>query len=200
MKLAFSFSKSAPPRKELRVQDISDKNVIAHRVEGVSQAAGIKTTTISYDVDTEMVIPCNTLYSKRTSMSLSDPAVPEEKVHLTEISTGLMKGHKRNSASLVNEVCQPPRKKTTSILMQIREARERGEIVDAPDQERRELDPEKYGWALLRGMGYDPSKDESPDPTKTVIGNRAKLGIGVRLESLALPDEPQQSAVRELHS
>ena len=199
MKLAFSFSKSAHPRKELRVQDISENNVIAHKVEGVSQAAGIKTTTISSNVETEMVIPCNTLYSKRASMTLSDPAMPEEKVHLSETSTGLMDGNKRISHSVVNEVCQPPRKKTASILMQIREARERGEIVDAPDQERRELDPEKYGWALLRGMGYDPSKDESPDVTKTVFGNRAKLGIGVRLESLALPNE-QQTAAREEHS
>ena len=38
-------------------------------------------------------------------------------------------------------------------------------------------------------MGYDETKDSGPDVTKDVIGNRSKLGLGVKMDTFKLPTE-----------
>jgi hypothetical protein len=38
-------------------------------------------------------------------------------------------------------------------------------------------------------MGYDPATDNSVDVSKPVVGNQAKLGLGVKIESVLLPHE-----------
>lgn len=66
--------------------------------------------------------------------------------------------------------------------MQIRAARERGLVKDAPDAPLRSFDPDQFGWALLRGMGYQGSEEESADAPQPVAGNQGRLGLGVKYD------------------
>ena len=75
------------------------------------------------------------------------------------------------------------KRKGVSLLMSIRAARDKGEIKDAPDQPTRAFEADDFAWGVLRGMGYDPSKDqqniEANDTTKR--SNRERYGIGANI-------------------
>jgi hypothetical protein len=164
---------------------------------------GVHVEKTQEDLETDaskiLVIPCRRLYEKPeiTKSDLSE--VGHDKFKNLESTSGIINASElspKKDEPLVGLVeandavsCQPPKKKHMSILMQIKRARERGEIRDAPDQDTKTIDPEDFGWAVMRGMGYDPSTDESPDVTKSSVGNRSKLGIGVKLHSIALPTD-----------
>ena len=196
--LSFSFSKKAAPKKDVPVQQETESKHVMREVEQVSEVSGIETrqedvSTLNIG-DSELVIPCRTIYLKEEKKSLKDNVPLRADLRKSESRPGIIYGESGNelltSASEFGHVGNVPRKRPTSILMQIRAARMRGDISDAPDQVRRGLDPEKFGWAILKGMGYDPSSEEAQDLTKSLRGgNRAKLGIGMKIESMTLPHE-----------
>ena len=196
--LSFSFSKTAAPKRRVTV---GPTEPVPSRKEVLSvSSGGVHVEKSQEDLDTDgpkiLVIPCRRLYDKPeiTKSDLSE--VGHDKFKTLESTSGIINASEpllkkdEPMAGLVEAnaavSCQPPKKKHMSILMQIKRARERGEIRDAPDQDTKTLDPEDFGWAAMRGMGYDPSTDESPDVTKSTVGNRSKLGIGVQLGSKAL--------------
>jgi hypothetical protein len=207
MKLSFSFSKAVAPKKQALLQEGLNLQDRALEVQVVSEASGVMTVekSDSDDVDgSGMLIPCKTNYTKPAVKSRASPSRTLDGFKVHEGTSGMIFGGTRpdietsGTESYPNEVGRPPKKQngSSSILMQIRSARERGDIVDAPDQERRDIDPEKFGWAILRGMGYDPATDSSPDASKPVVGNQAKLGLGVKNESVLLPHERAKDKVQ----
>lgn len=190
MKLSFSFSKTAAPKKQVLVHS-HEPVVTVREVVSVNEKVGVevhKSTLDVEDQDEELVIPVKTLYVR------PDRA----KVDLSQVGHDALKQFENTSGIIAQEsgmrTEQPSgavhaKKRPGSILMQIQAAKKRGEVRDAPDVPRRQLDPDEFGWALMRGMGYDPEKDTSPDVTQTVVGNRTKLGLGVKAESIALPTD-----------
>ena len=199
MKLSFSFSKTAPPKKVVHVQPQQvDPQTLMREVIAVSSSGGIMVEKTAEDLEREavktLVIPCRTLYTKleRTALttnvsgdsdlvddSVGSPKMRKQPVGLTAVAPDLDSTHASSQS----------KRAKSSILMQIMEAKRRGDVIDAPTQEVRTLDANEFGWALLRGMGYDESKESAVDVTKTVVGNRAKLGIGVKLDVVTLPTD-----------
>ena len=202
MKLSFSFSKAAPMKKPVIIQPVEKEPDQRREVVGISQKAGIVIEKTQLDIDEEergnLVIPCKTLYSNPEKERLDLRNVGHDGLKAMENQAGLISQppgrasstNTRGDLDMQDSTLPPPQKKrASSILMQIHAARKRGEIADAPNQEFRHIDPDEFGWALLRGMGYDEATDQSPDVTKTVTGNRTKLGIGVKLDSVVLPSD-----------
>lgn len=199
--LSFSFSKTAAPKRRVTVAPTepvpSRKEVLSVSSEGVH----VQRTQEDLDTDASkiLVIPCRRLYEKLEITKSDLREVGHDKFKNLESTSGIINSSEpslKTDEPMVGLVeanselsCQPPKKKHMSILMQIKRARDRGEILDAPEQDTKTLDPEDFGWAVMRGMGYDPSTDESPDVTKSTLGNRSKLGIGVKPDSIALPTD-----------
>lgn len=194
MKLSFSFSKVAAPKKQPVFQS-SAESAARREVLEVSKDSGIVTEKTPEDIQEEskknLVIPCRTLYTKAERDHVDLSHVSHDGLKPFENSAGLIPSTATDSMQIGMEqhTNLPAKKKHKSILMQINEAKKRGMVRDAPNQETRSLNPEDFGWAVLRGMGYDESEDNSSDVSKSLIGNRARLGIGVKIESLKLPTD-----------
>jgi len=192
MKLSFSFAKSAPTKRTIVVPQPVPDEPQRRQVLGVSEDGKLVIEKTAEDIEAEkagtFVIPCKSHFVRAKRDPNTKPITHDDQLRKLENKSGIITGD-----TAVNPLnSQPaPKKKRVSILMQIRESRIRGEVKDAPDQETRTFDPEDFGWALLRGMGYDESQDEGlkHDVTKDVVGNRSKLGLGVKLESIQLPTE-----------
>ena len=192
MKLSFSFSKTVAPKKQVQVQHEEIPKVSKREVLTITEGSEIVLEKSGEDGQEsgELIIPVQTLYVK-PERPPTDTAEPERgSLYKLENTPGVIAGKKRSVSDPTEEPV--PKKRTGSILMQIREAREKGKIKDAADITERVLDPDQFGWALLRGMGYDPSTDSSPDVTKTVVGNRAKVGLGAKLDNVKLPHETKK--------
>jgi hypothetical protein len=192
MKLSFSFSKTVAPKKQIQVQQEEVSKVNKRQVLTITEGSEIVVEKSAEDAQEagELVIPVQTLYIKpeRSPVDSADPEM--RSLSKLENTPGVIAGKKRIVNYSAEETVQ--KKRPGSILMQIREAREKGRIKDAADVTERVLDPDQFGWALLRGMGYDPSTDTSPDVTKTVVGNRAKIGLGAKLDIVKLPHETKK--------
>ena len=192
MKLSFSFTKVAPPKKVLQVQLPSETDAEKRReVMAISAESGVVIQKTEEDIEAEriktMVIPCKTLYTKPESTIDTRPntSVDEAIPSISLTTVGLVKNPNFVDPASSGEA--PAKKVKQSILMQIMEAKKRGEVQDAPTQDVRSLDASEFGWALLRGMGYDESKETAETVNDSVIGNRMKLGIGVK--SIPLPSD-----------
>jgi hypothetical protein len=200
MKLSFSFAKSAAPKRTVIPLEPPKEDADRRQVIEISGEAGVVTEKSPEDIESEsglpLIIPCRTSFVKVESEIISPGGFHDADFKRLENQAGIITGqvvcHRRTDSHETTSGVKPVKKQRMSILMQIREAKSRGEIKDAPDQEIRTYDPDDFGWAVLRGMGYDESKDEGlggRDVTKDVIGNRNKLGIGVKLESISLPTD-----------
>jgi hypothetical protein len=202
MKLSFSFAKTAAPKKSiLPTHRATDESPQRREILVISAEGGIVTEKTPEDIELEskvpLVIPCKRNFSKPEREIEQTKTLHEKNLKSLEDTAGILTGevvHHREHAHECTHTepeQKPVKKQKTSILMQIHEARARGEIRDAPDQETRSYDPDDFGWAVLRGMGYDESNDEGlkHDVTKDVVGNRAKLGLGVKRESVVLPTD-----------
>jgi hypothetical protein len=187
MKLAFSIAKTAVPKRKVEIQLQDQESPEKREVIQVSNEDVVVAMNVNDQLkeqEVELEIPVKTLYVKPERRVTATDPVNSFSLQQYENRGGFVpiEREKRDGGDVV-EANEPPRKKPIrSILMQIKEARESGKVKDAPESTARELDPDKFGWALLRGMGYDPTKDTSPDVTKTVKGNMTRLGLGVKLD------------------
>ena len=193
MKLSFSFSKAAAPKKQIAVHQ-KEPEVVRREVVSINEGSAVELTGSSHETEEMMnqvlVIPVKTIYSKPERPKLDLSHVDQNALKKFENTAGIIGDRAVSSGEVAKEGTSGKGvKRAGSILMQIQAAKKRGDIRDAPDVARQNLDPEEFGWALLRGMGYDPDTDTSPDVTKTVVGNRTKLGLGVKASSIALPTE-----------
>jgi hypothetical protein len=200
MKLSFSFAKTAAPKRQLVHAQVIESGDQKREILHVSESAGIVTESPPQDAPgaegTTLVIPCKSHYTRPDRNGQIGENITNEDLQRLRDTSGLLiypkadsvTGEKDGESSSRNDslVRKKPR---TSILAQIREARARGEVQDAPDEPNHKYDAEEFAWGLLRGMGYDESKDKGPDVTKDVVGNRSKLGLGVKLDQIKIPSE-----------
>lgn len=191
MKLSFSLAKTAAYKKVTGIQIQESTDITERReVVAISVDEGIIVNKTEEDLEFErvetLVIPCKTLYTAREKRSNNVQGTTDFSIDVAGPRPIGLILNPSQSVPANNEELVPAKKGRSSILMQIMEARKRGEVQDAPLQPIRSLDANEFGWALLRGMGYDESKETAVDTkaTETVVGNRAKLGIGVKLETL----------------
>ena len=194
MKLSFSFTKTAAPKRTVVSAQVADNSEIKREVVAVSHSSGILTQSTAVDqeaqVDVPLVIPCKSSYSRPSKNDSIKAESSNEELSKLQNQPGLISKPKCDVVGMNDESAQPNIKKArTSILMQIREARVRGEVRDAADELIHKYDADDFAWGLLRGMGYDETKDSGPDVTKDVIGNRSKLGLGVKMDTFKLPTE-----------
>lgn len=191
MKLSFSLAKTAAPKRKIEIQHIEKLDSEKREVVNVSQGNGILVEKSEEDIISEsqknLTIPVSTLYQRRTKQSSEVLTISHNSLRSLEHKSGIIAGDMKESTR--TDVAEEPsrKKQSGSILMQIRNARERGLIQDAPESDSRIYGPEQFGWALLRGMGYDPDKDAAPDVTPTIVGNQGRLGLGVKPEYQSVP-------------
>jgi hypothetical protein len=196
MKLSFSFTKTAPPKRPVFIPVQPEEPDNKREVVEISSTAGVIVEKTAEDIEAEksktFVIPVKSYRTESKSDTNGPPILPEGSLVSMESTPGIIAGDTHTTAPSVGiqHVAVGAKKpKTSSVLMRIREAKLSGAVHDAPDQDNRTYDPEDFGWALMRGMGYDPSTDTSPDVTKDVIGNRVKRGLGVKPEHVGLPTD-----------
>ena len=188
MKLSFSLGKAPPPKKkiEIHAQDIHQpirNQVVAVSSEGVIKVEKKESNGSENPVD--LIIPVQSMYTRRVRGAKTTSSIDHDALVKSQHKPGIIAGGKRaelGQVMFVENPIPPKRRQTGSILMQIRAARESGKIHDAPDVSNRSLDPEQFGWALLRGMGYDGTKDEPSDVPQSVIRNNGRLGLGVKYD------------------
>ena len=195
MKLSFSFAKTAAPKRSPVQAQVVQELDIKREILEVSAESGVITEPTKLDVSaddhTHLIIPCKSHYHRPEKIQSAEDHIHDSELQQMRDKPGLLPV----SATQANNGTFPvPKKQRTSILMQIREARARGEVKDAPDEAVHKYDAEEFAWGLLRGMGYDESKDTGPDVTKDVVGNRSKLGLGVKLDSIKLPTDRSNKA------
>lgn len=187
MKLSFSFAKTAAPKRAVVPAQVVEKSESKREIVEVSASAGIVTESHKSDQlaegEAQLIIPCKSHYIRPMKSESSGERIHDAELQTLQDTPGLVSG----SGDPTKVSNQKPKRPRTSILMQIREARARGEIRDAPEEAAHRYDADEFAWGLLRGMGYDESKDDGPDVTKDVVGNRSKLGLGVKLDSIKLP-------------
>ena len=190
MKLSFSFAKTAAPKRAVVQAQVQEKVESKKEILEVSATEGIITEPLTHDQASEsesrLIIPCKSNYQRPEKIESTSEHIHDAELQELRDMPGLIPV---SVSSKVDESNPVPKKQRTSILMQIRQARARGEIHDAPDEPAHKYDADEFAWGLLRGMGYDESKDTGPDVTKDVVGNRSKLGLGVKLESIKLPTD-----------
>jgi hypothetical protein len=186
MKLSFSFSKHVPPKREAIIETQNEHVEPIREVVEISRESGVvlEKTALDTSDSHDLVIEVKTHYSTPHGRKRFTPRRPphdNDLVLLSETVSGIIKTgipplieRKRETSS--NDE-QPSSKRTKSILMQLAEARTHGFIQDAPDEEKPRMDPDQFGWALMRGMGYDASLDSSPS-VRTTVSNHDKAGLG----------------------
>jgi hypothetical protein len=197
MKLSFSLAKTAAPKRKIEIQNAEPEEP-KREVLTVSADAGILVEQSKEDLlrenQKDLTIPVRTVYERPPRSQSPVEHIPHDRLKRMEGRSGIIAGNIKDnveSQSSTDDSKPPMKKHSGSILMQIRAAKEKGLVQDAPEQNSRNFDPEEFGWALLRGMGYDSSKDTSPDSTKKVVGNQGRLGLGVKyLSSDANPQNP----------
>lgn len=186
MKLSFAFSKTAAPKKKAVIQQPEKPIIQKREVVALSQDSGLVVQKSDSDIidDLEPIINVKTHYTRPSRRIANNESDPRTSLRHLENKPGIISGSKREHVvtsdkdNMDLEEVQEPKRRPRSILMQIKDAREKGFIRDAPDVQIRQLDPDQFGWALLRGMGYDPSTEPSTESSAQILGNRAKSGIG----------------------
>lgn len=196
MKLSFSFSKHVPPKREAIVETHNDPVGPIREVVEISRESGVvlEKTALDTSDSHDLVIEVKTHYSRPRGRKRFTPMHANDLCLFPETVSGIIKTGVPPPIELNRETSsndeQPSSKRTKSILMQLAEARSHGFIQDAPDEEKPRMDPDQFGWALMRGMGYDASLDSSPT-ARTTVSNHEKAGLGAvnRLQ----PDFPRRS-------
>ncbi len=199
MKLSFSFAKTVPPKRPIVIQNEEKEPDTRREVLEISTDAGVVVEKTAEDLEAErtqiLVIPVKSFRTAHKEVGTKPEALPDGALANKETVPGLIGGdivaHSPKAGLQSSE--DHGKKQKTSVLMRIHEARQAHAASDAPDQEKRSYDADDFGWALMRGMGYDPSKDTSPDVTKDVLGNRTRRGLGVKPEDVELPIETMSS-------
>jgi hypothetical protein len=204
MKLSFSFAKTAAPKRQVVQAQVIETGEQKREILEVSTSAGIVTEPSIQDSlandGRPLVIPCKSHYSRPERITPIGENITNDDLHKLQDTAGLVvqprsDADKNEGGGNLDQgnVTVVQKKQRTSILAQIREARARGEIRDAPDEPNHLYNADEFAWGLLRGMGYDESKDSGPDVTKDVVGNRSKLGLGVKPDQIKLPTDFSKS-------
>ena len=182
MKLSFSFSKSAAPKRKPIISSQNAQDASMREIVQISTDSGVvlEKTSLGESDTKDLIIEVKTRYSRPRGQKRDYNSISFDKPLSLETVGGII-------PSVLSPPVEPkletngdperPSKRTQSILMQIMEARNRGHIQDAPDVDKPRMDPEQFGWALLRGMGYDTSHDSSPAARRTA-SNQEKAGLG----------------------
>jgi hypothetical protein len=191
MKISFSLTKAPPPKRKIQIQGSDPAIPARQEVISVSATSGVEVEKCHSEVNStggsDLVIPVHSLYTKIPMEDTKAKQVDHGALVKSQNKSGIIAGGKTGQPIQGDFAylhrAEPPRKKQQgSILMQIRAAREKGLVIDAPDAPVRSLDPEKFGWALLRGMGYNGSEEEAADSSQPVVRNQGRLGLGVKLD------------------